>query len=115
MTIATFIHGLPRTPMAVSAGQPTGRTCLSTYELGFGTKRPPCQLRARSEGRPRHLTDTHGQAKMPPSCGDAGHSASRAHSQADSASSILVTRSNVKAQVRDGVPSLGLSPVWSRA
>ena len=26
--------------MAVSAGQPTNRICLSTYELGFGTKKP---------------------------------------------------------------------------
>ncbi len=43
-----------------------------------------CPLCARSAGPPGHLTVTSGQAKMSPNCGDAGHSASRAHSQADS-------------------------------
>jgi hypothetical protein len=40
--------------------------------------------RARSAGQPQHLTDTHGQSKLLPTCGNAGRSADRAQSQADS-------------------------------
>ena len=47
----------------------------------------------RSRGQPTVLTVTHGQGKLRLICGNAGHRASRTHSQADSASSILVARS----------------------
>ena len=60
-----------------------------------------CPLRARSAERPEYLADIHGQDKMPPTCCDAGHSASRTNSQAGS-SAGRIPGTSFRHRSRDG-------------
>jgi hypothetical protein len=68
-----------RSERGVGRPTTTPRWCLPGKRLL--SNRVACPLRARSDGRPGRLTDTHGQVNAPSSCDDAGHNTCRAHSQ----------------------------------
>ncbi|MEY9967566.1 hypothetical protein ABIA33_005639 [Streptacidiphilus sp. MAP12-16] len=98
---------------------PGGVRCAPIRHRSGTLRRPieaTCPMRARADGAARSERVSHGQAVGKSQIKGTAAQATGAEesSQAQSASSILVTRSSAKAQARDMIPSLGLFAVRAR-